>query len=364
MTYSRLGAAVKRLLRCLLSRRAAVAALAVFVGVYALFVTLRVHTYYIKDGDETQVAFSTRDDLAGALDDSAVTTTPVDTVVDTPRSGFSIVTISRGFSVALTADGKTRHYIVTGGTVGELLERAGVTLSDEDYCSMPLARALEKDDEIEIYRVERTIVEETEEIPFETTYKPTSLIRVGRTSTIVYGQNGRRISAYEELAVDGAVVSRELVYSEITRQPVEQVTLIGGTTPISRLDFSDQYPLDANGVPQHYLSVLRGRKATGYYAKAGAWGSSGGYCYAGTAAVQLSMFPYGTKLYVKGVSGNFVYGYTIANDTGALAENDIALDLFYESYRESALNSLRYVDIYVLEWGDGTVNSPASYGYK
>ena len=34
---------------------------------------------------------------------------------------------------------------------------------------------------------------------------------------------------------------------------------------------------------------------------------------------------------------------------------DVNVDLFYETYRESALNSLRTVDIYVLEWGNGTL---------
>ena len=52
----------------------------------------------------------------------------------------------------------------------------------------------------------------------------------------------------------------------------------------------------------------------------------------------------------------FVYGYCIANDTGSsLWEDVIDLDLFYESYLESALNGMRTVDIYVLEWGSGSV---------
>ena len=36
-------------------------------------------------------------------------------------------------------------------------------------------------------------------------------------------------------------------------------------------------------------------------------------------------------------------------------EVGVDVDLFYETYRESALNSLRTVDIYVLEWGNGTL---------
>ena len=48
-----------------------------------------------------------------------------------------------------------------------------------------------------------------------------------------------------------------------------------------------------------------------------------------------------------------MYGYALASDTGGFISGEVGVDvdLFYETYRESALNSLRTVDIYVLEWG-------------
>jgi 3D (Asp-Asp-Asp) domain-containing protein len=82
-------------------------------------------------------------------------------------------------------------------------------------------------------------------------------------------------------------------------------------------------------------------------------------CEAGTAAVRSSQFPYGTKLYVRTADGKFVYGYTVTNDTGVgLMQNVIDIDLYYESYLESALNGRRIVDIYVLEYSSPPTSGP------
>lgn len=107
----------------------------------------------------------------------------------------------------------------------------------------------------------------------------------------------------------------------------------------------------------NYEKVKTGQKATGYSAGENSYGSSGGYCYYGTIAVNPKEYPYGTKLYIRSSDGSFVYGYALASDTGGFISGEVGVDvdLFYETYRESALNSLRTVDIYVLEWGNGTL---------
>ncbi|MCI8817452.1 MAG: hypothetical protein HFF15_11600 [Angelakisella sp.] len=132
------------------------------------------------------------------------------------------------------------------------------------------------------------------------------------------------------------------------------------TAAISNLDWSDEFPLDQNGIPIGYKAVLREQRATGYsgmgrtvygagsrtsQAKTGVY-----YCTAGTVAVRPEQIPYGTKLYIRTSGGNFIYGYAVANDTGTgLVDGVIDIDLFYDTYEESKLNSVRWVDIYILE---------------
>ena len=67
-------------------------------------------------------------------------------------------------------------------------------------------------------------------------------------------------------------------------------------------------------------------------------------------AVRPEEIPYGSKLYIRSSSGSFIYGYAVANDTGSgLVDGLIDVDLFYDTYEESKLNSVRWVDIYILE---------------
>lgn len=133
------------------------------------------------------------------------------------------------------------------------------------------------------------------------------------------------------------------------------------TAAISNLDWSDEFPLDERGIPQTYKAVLREQKATGYASLRGGqtWGAGSRtcqaktgvyYCTAGTVAVRSNEIPYGTKLYIRTPGGGFIYGYAVANDTGTgLVEGIIDVDLFYDTYEQSVLNSVRWVDIYILE---------------
>ena len=133
------------------------------------------------------------------------------------------------------------------------------------------------------------------------------------------------------------------------------------TAAISNLDWSEEFPLDENGIPTRYKTVLREQKATGYASLRGrqTWGAGSRtcqaktgvyYCTAGTVAVRANEIPYGTKMYIRTPGGGFIYGYAVANDTGTgLVEGIIDVDLFYDTYEESVLNSVRWVDIYILE---------------
>lgn len=130
------------------------------------------------------------------------------------------------------------------------------------------------------------------------------------------------------------------------------------TAAISNLDWSDEFPLDENGIPMEYKYVLKEQRATGYWRSGNVYGAGSRacqaktgvyYCTAGTVAVRSDQIPYGTKLYIRTPGGGFIYGYAVANDTGsALVEGIIDVDLFYDTYQESKLNSVRWVDIYVL----------------
>ena len=78
-------------------------------------------------------------------------------------------------------------------------------------------------------------------------------------------------------------------------------------------------------------------------------GSSGLGLGYGTVAVDPSVIPYGTLLYITSTDGSFVYGYAVATDTGiAVQKGQILVDLFYETYAESVINGAIQVNVYVV----------------
>jgi 3D (Asp-Asp-Asp) domain-containing protein len=68
----------------------------------------------------------------------------------------------------------------------------------------------------------------------------------------------------------------------------------------------------------------------------------------GHVAVDPRQFPYGTRLYI--MSGNYVYGYAVAADTGGFVYNGsgVTVDLFFGSNAEAKHFGRRPVDIYVV----------------
>ncbi len=67
-------------------------------------------------------------------------------------------------------------------------------------------------------------------------------------------------------------------------------------------------------------------------------------------AINPSIIPYGSLMYITSDDGKFVYGYAYAADTGtAMMTGHAFIDLYYETYDESVDNAVIPVTVYVLD---------------
>lgn len=344
----------------LFSRTCIFTCFAIVLSVVVFAVAYLSNIVYIIDGDNTTVTVTASRDAEEVLATENIEVTEKDAVeVTNPDGRFMEVKVVRGYPVYVTVDGATTEYNWLGGTVGQLLTMYDIEMGPHDKITHENWEEATEETEIVITRVSFNQYTETEVIPKEVVYKGTSLLTKGRSRILDAGWNGSQTHTYHEILEDGEVVETLLVDTTVTKHPKTETVLVGDGSPISRLDYSSEFPLDENGNPVNYKTVYRNQKATGYYAGPKAYGSavySGvkhpdlGKCVAGTVAVRSDEIPYGTRLYIKTPDGKFVYGYAIANDTGTgLVEGKIDVDLYYESYLESVLNSARFVDIYVLD---------------
>lgn len=331
------------------TRTFAVGLLSISLAVTVYTLSVMTHAVYIRDGDQLTLAFTTKQQPDEILREKGIVTMAYDSV---DFSGFSgkvgEIKIKRAFPITLSSDGLETPLMVTGGTVEEMLRTHNALPDGDDLVNLSMGMFLAPGDHVVVQRVESSLVDTHQEIPFETITRETCLIKNGRTRLLQQGETGQKVLTYAQTTVDGAVSEEELIGEDISKYPTDHIVLKGTGAAISDLDFG--YSLDGNGKPTQYKRVLTNQVATGYSAGKGAWGASGMHLFYGYVAVDPAEIPYGSKLYIASPDGSFVYGYAIAADTGVgLLAGVIDVDLYYETYLESCLNGRRMVDIYVLE---------------
>ncbi len=259
--------------------------------------------------------------------------------------------IERAFDVAFTCGGVQQTVaMLEGQTVADLLEKAGVTVGEEDILNLPLETIVTPETQVQLQRVTYQTETVSEVIPYETIEQHTPLLKNGKTRQMSAGSDGAKTTTTVKKYIDGVyqeTVSEDVV---VTKEPVSEVVLYGDSSAtVSTLETPSDLKLDSNGNPVNYVKKITG-KGTAYSARDGAKTASGRYAIPGHVAVNPNVIPYGSKLYIKSADGSFVYGYAVAADTGiALMDGRVTVDLFFDTYLESCLFGAKTMEIYVLE---------------
>ena len=128
---------------------------------------------------------------------------------------------------------------------------------------------------------------------------------------------------------------------EVTREPVTQVVLQGTKQrAVAAVASAGEGVLSlSDGTQLSYRAVYSGT-ATGY-THTGHNTATGTVPAYGTIAVDPSVIPLGTRMYIPG------YGYGVARDTGG-AIKGTRIDLFFDSYAQAIRWGRRSVTIYIL----------------
>lgn len=277
-------------------------------------------------------------------------------IVNASRIGEETVTVNPNpyCKVKIFADGN--NYVVRAkGNVADAINAAGIEVDDDDLINVGLSEPLNANTDIVINRVEYVTEVKLEAIDYATEYKEDDSYVIGFSKVLVDGEEGELAKTICHTYVDGKLASSDIVSTEVTEEPVDEVIVQGtaevnpiAAMSISQLDVPDYLTLDENGVPTSYSNVLTG-KSCAYSANPSAKTASGRQVKVGYVAVDPSIIPYGTELYIVSTDGKYVYGYAVAADTGtALLDGRILVDLFMESYDASCDWGAKQVNIYIL----------------
>ena len=320
------------------------ALVAVLIVVFSVtgFVWAHKGITLVIDGDSRYV--KTQADTVGALLEQAdvavgaadVVTPPADTLV---ADGMTVV-VRHAIPVVLRFSGEEIRLAVVGSTVADALVAAGLDPGRGISVTPALGSPLAPEMAIEVTDVFVRVVEEQVEIPFEVVTENEGTLPQGSRTIRQRGEPGLMLNVYRVLVTGGVEGARTLVAERILAEPVDEIVAVGtkrssGSGAVSR-ERTAPAPAPAQApAGGRQLAVT----ATGYSSQdPGVTGrtATGAAAVHGVIAVDPSVIPLGTRVYVPG------YGNAVAADTGgAISGNKI--DLCFNTRAEA------------LQWGRRTV---------
>jgi 3D (Asp-Asp-Asp) domain-containing protein len=260
----------------------------------------------------------------------------VSPALDTAIGKETKIDVEKGSTVTVYID-KTPVYVSTNAqTVGELMDELQKSGSlTEKYLLADLSDAEQITSGMEIFvssMIENTYYI-TKEIPFQTVTAFNNTLPVAHEAVIQEGKSGYREIIVKELIIEGEVISSDLIESKILKDPVDCIIEKGSANALivdnQTIAYKDSFTVTATGYSRMQAN-LSDYTYTGVLAERG------------VIAVDPSVIPLGTKVYIEG------YGFASCEDTGG-AIKGTKIDLCFDTVEECYQWGVQDVKIYILE---------------
>jgi 3D (Asp-Asp-Asp) domain-containing protein len=244
---------------------------------------------------------------------------------------------ARELSLSIGGDATTIHS--RKANVAAVLDEAGVSLNTLDRVEPALDAPVQDGLAISVVRVWEESETVDEAIPCAVVYQDDPTMDMGQSVVLDPGTDGLIQREYHVVYEDGQEMQRELV-SESQQQPRDQV-IAQGTRPVNLVQAPDG-PLRYSRSLEMYATWYN--PASCGWSTASPWygiAATGVPVQRGIVAVDPSVIPLGTRLYIPG------YGQAIAADTGSAVIGNI-IDLGFADHEVPDWRS-GWVTVYVLE---------------
>lgn len=306
------------------------------------FDVIKANKITIDNCGEKQTISLAKGTVEEVLDRTGITLTDNKSVtpsLNTVITDDTNIYVYNAKNIKLTTNGTEMSVKAPEGTVENALNILGYTVTDNDILSVDKNAQVEDDMEIILKKVTYVDEKSTEKISYKTVEKDSDDIMTGESEVSQKGVDGEKEVTKRCKYIDGKYASTKVIGEKVTKEPVDKVILNGtkrGTIT------------DTSGAPVSYRYMVSG-SGTAYTAAPGSLTATGVTVYEGGVAVNPAIIPYGSKLYIEAADGSHVYGYATAVDTGgALMDGSAIVDLFYFSYDDCVNFGRRDVNVYVL----------------
>ena len=306
--------------------------------------------YVIYDGEERHVILSEATEPSEVLADAGIELNRADIIEMNEEGMRPEITVRRIQMIYINNGGQSMVTNAYGGTVGELLENINMPLNEGDACDVPLETEVYDGMQLNIDRWTTATEKVTEVVPFETEYVQTNKMVKGDEKVVTEGVNGELTHTTTVTYFNGQEVSREIIATEQTVEPVNQVIKQGTfEAEKGKLTIGDGVIVTADGEVYTYTGTMQA-KATAYtHTDAGCnkTTATGTTVHWGTVAVDPGKIPYGTKMFIVSNDGKYVYGLSAAEDCGGSIKGN-RIDLYMPTTKQCYAFGVRNCTIYFL----------------
>lgn len=304
---------------------------------------LRAYAIPLDDNGAESTLYSVHRTVGEALHDAGIALYLGDSVSPDPGAALiegSQITIRRSVPVTILVDGHTLATRTHGQTVNAALAEAGLGLVGLDYVIPNGDTPISPNMTLRVVRVsEEDLIGQQTVLDFKHILKADPAQPIDTRQVIQAGKPGIVAQVTRIRREDGVEVSRSPIENVVIQAAQDEIVAVGTQVTIKALDTPDG--------PIQYWRVLKMRVAsykpssTGKSADDPQYGltATGQKLRKGLAAVDPSVIPLGTQMYVPG------YGLAMAADVGGGVQG-LVIDLGYrdDDYQEWSGT----VDVYLL----------------
>jgi 3D (Asp-Asp-Asp) domain-containing protein len=306
-------------------------------------------TITVYDEGEIYRHETTAQTVGAFLDDMGIAApTSLDRInypMEAPLYDGMDIRVNRGVRFrVITDDNEPKQMVVRDGTT---VEHILIQMQDEYEAAFlfdcDLTRPIEQEETLHFLSWQSRYYTEIATIPYETVENRTDSVRAGRTYVRQAGAPGEHELTITVVYIGGYEDSRTVSEAVMITEPTTAILDIG-TAPLGAI-------ADPTASDFHYVRRVR-MQATAYCACFSCTRrhnndplhgvtASGRRVEHGIVAVDTSVIPMGTNLYVAG------YGFAVAADRGS-AIVGYKIDLFMHEHADALRFGRQYVDVWIL----------------
>lgn len=285
--------------------------------------------------------------------------------VSTMVAVLSVGLLSTGYTlvnknITLVVDGKESEVSTLKYNVKDVLAEQNIKYDNNDIINLPLDKKVLDGDKIEVIDVTQSTVKEHKQVPFEVNVVEDNNLLKGETKVEVEGQPGTNELVYKTTYHNGKQVDKRFIKEVVISEPVDKIikkgtkvevkavstkdeTVKTKTTSVNKAQSTTNKNQSSSNKVQSNTNTNRKHMSVVATAYTGdGITSTGTKPKWGTIAVDPSVIPYGTKVYIPQFGQTF-----IAEDCGgAIKGNKIDI---YMNDKTSVKNwGRRTIDIYIV----------------